>query len=111
MILRIFSKLIHWAGSRIDTERPAVGAPPKSLWRFMAWNLTGAWPVIFFGASISVIASAAEVSTMFLLGRIVDVAGSADSIVLEHLSLVVFAASTSESSADVASSKTRIGAS
>ena len=29
---------------------------------------------------------------MFLLGRIVDVAGSADSIVLEHLSLVVFAA-------------------
>ncbi len=72
----LWSRWIAWAGGLIDHDRAAEGPPPRQLSAFMRWALTGAWPVILAGAVISALTGASEVLSMYLLGRVVDIAGS-----------------------------------
>ncbi|MBU2983616.1 ABC transporter ATP-binding protein/permease [Lentibacter algarum] len=60
----------------IDAEKPAIGAPPTTLWRFAAWCLRGAWPVIALAGFVSALSGASEVLSMYVLGRVVDVAAT-----------------------------------
>jgi len=58
----------------IDAERPAKGAPPRTLLPFMGWLLEGAWPVIGLAALVSAIAGVLEVLTAAMLGLVIDAA-------------------------------------
>ena len=73
---RLWSRWIGWAGGLIDHDRAAEGPPPRELSEFIRWALTGAWPIILAGAVISGLTGASEVLSMYLLGRVVDIAGS-----------------------------------
>ena len=72
MILKTYQRGIHFFASLVDTDAPAVGAPPQTLWPFMKWCVRGAWHVMILAAIMSVFASITEVTTIFLLGRVVD---------------------------------------
>ncbi len=72
----LWSKWIGFAGGLIDHDRAAEGPPPGQLRPFMGWALAGAWPIIAIGAMVSALTGASEVLSMYLLGRIVDIAGS-----------------------------------
>ena len=91
MITRIYQQILRVAGNAIDTERPAKGAPPKTLWPFMGWCMSGAWPAMMFAGLLSVLASVVEVSTMFLLGRFVDAAALPASALWDLLPLAILA--------------------
>lgn len=65
-------------GNLIDPFREAPGAPPRSLWRFVVWGLSGAWPVLCVAAAISAFSGALEVGAALLLGYVIDMAVSYD---------------------------------
>ncbi len=56
----------------IDAFAPAKGAPPQSLWAFLRWCLSGAWPALIFAAVVSAMAGAMEAGTALILGGVVD---------------------------------------
>ena len=74
MIVQMYQNGIQRLGGLIDSQQEADGPPPQTLARFFRWALSGAWPVIFLAGLISALAGATEVLTMYLLGRVVDVA-------------------------------------
>ncbi|MEJ6814404.1 MAG: ABC transporter ATP-binding protein [Octadecabacter sp.] len=76
MIVQMYQDGIQKLGGLIDSQQEADGPPPQTLARFFRWALTGAWPVIFLAGFISALAGTTEVLTMYLLGRVVDVASS-----------------------------------
>ena len=76
MIVQMYQNGIQRLGGLIDSQQEADGPPPQTLARFFRWALSGAWPVIFLAGLISALAGATEVLTMYLLGRVVDVASS-----------------------------------
>ena len=76
MIVQMYQNGIQRLGRLIDSQQEADGPPPQTLARFFRWALSGAWPVIFLAGLISALAGATEVLTMYLLGRVVDVASS-----------------------------------
>ena len=63
-------------GNLIDPFRAAPGTPPRSLWRFVVWGLSGAWPVLIVAAGISAFSGALEVGAALLLGYVIDMAVS-----------------------------------
>ncbi|MGB7260487.1 MAG: ABC transporter transmembrane domain-containing protein, partial [Albidovulum sp.] len=63
-------------GDLIDAFRPADGPPPRSLWAFMTWSLSGAWGPLAFAAGLSALAGTMEVVTAWFLGRVVDLAST-----------------------------------
>ena len=93
MIVQMYQNGIQRLGGLIDSQQEADGPPPQTLARFFRWALSGAWPVIFLAGLISALAGATEVLTMYLLGRVVDVASSTapigDSIGLFALAIVL----------------------
>lgn len=76
MIVRHYQDGIQKLGGLIDSQMEADGPPPQTLAKFFRWALSGAWRVIFLAGFISALAGATEVLTMYLLGRVVDVASS-----------------------------------
>ncbi|MFI0395701.1 ABC transporter ATP-binding protein [Paracoccus jiaweipingae] len=65
--------LLHARFSRmIDAFAPANGPPPRSLMRFMAWGLRGAWGGLGVAAATSALGGAADVASAVLLGAAVD---------------------------------------
>src|SRR6056297_1152812 len=66
--------LVHRLGNMVDAFRPADGSPPRSLYRFFAWCLSGAWAPLGGAAAFSAIAGALEVVTALVLGVIIDAA-------------------------------------
>ena len=80
MIAQRYQQVIRRLGGLIDSRMEADGPPPSTLMRFFRWALSGAWPMIFLAGVISAMAGASEVLAMFLLGRVVDIAASADPI-------------------------------
>lgn len=56
----------------IDSFRQAEGPPPQTLWPFMRWCLSGAWPALWFAALCSAAAGALEAGTALILGRVID---------------------------------------
>ena len=92
MILSIYVRAMRYLGNLLDTEKPANGPPPRKLWPFMSWCLRGGWLVILLGAAISVAASVTEVTTIYLLGRVVDAAAVVDgNFLAANMTLVIVA--------------------
>ncbi len=58
----------------IDPFQPAPGPPPSTLWRFIHWSLSGAWPVLLSAAAISALAGVMEVLSALILGAVIDAA-------------------------------------
>ncbi|MGI3164228.1 ABC transporter ATP-binding protein [Pseudooceanicola sp. 200-1SW] len=76
----------------IDPYRPAEGAPPETLLAFMGWCLKGAWPGLILGALLAALSGAADASTAWILGAVVDGAqamGREDFFSVQNLSLLL----------------------
>jgi len=58
----------------IEPFRPAEGAPPRTLWAFVRWALTGAWPGIWIATAISAAGGVTEVMSAWVLASVVDAA-------------------------------------
>ncbi len=56
----------------IDAFRHAEGPPPQTLWAFMRWCLSGAWPALWLAAFFSAAAGALEAGTALILGMVID---------------------------------------
>ncbi|WP_299372315.1 ABC transporter ATP-binding protein [uncultured Tateyamaria sp.] len=56
----------------IDSFRRADGPPPQTLWPFLRWCLSGAWPALWLAALCSAAAGALEAGTALILGRVID---------------------------------------
>ncbi|WP_299547987.1 ABC transporter ATP-binding protein [uncultured Tateyamaria sp.] len=56
----------------IEAFRRAEGPPPQTLWHFLRWCMSGAWPALWFAAFCSAAAGALEAGTALILGRVID---------------------------------------
>jgi ATP-binding cassette subfamily B protein len=56
----------------IPAFHPADGPPPRTLAAFMAWCLSGSWPVLGIAFAVSALAGSFEVVSAFLLGAVID---------------------------------------
>ena len=65
-------------GDLIDAFRPADGPPPRTLWAFLLWCLSGAWAPLLLAAFLSAVAGTMEVVSALYLGVIVDLASAGD---------------------------------
>jgi ATP-binding cassette subfamily B protein len=61
-------------GNWIDAFRPAVGPPPQTLWAFLRWCLSGAWPMLIMASLFSALAGGMEAGTAYILGLVIDTA-------------------------------------
>ncbi len=61
-----------WLGTLIAPFERAEGPPPQTLWAFIKWCLSGAWPVIVLAAAFSGMAGLMEVVSAWLLGVMID---------------------------------------
>ncbi len=61
-------------GDLIDPFRKVDTPPPRELWPFIRWCLTGAWPILFVAALFSGLAGAMEAGTAWVLGLVIDTA-------------------------------------
>ena len=68
----LLHRLRDWLAEMIDGFAPAKGAPPRSLWPFIRWCLSGTWPVIWLATLFSALAGAMEVISAWLLGVVID---------------------------------------
>ncbi len=67
----------RYLGDLIDGFAPADGPPPTTLWAFVRWCLSGAWPVIILAGFMSGLAGMMEVGSAYLLGVVIDSAVTA----------------------------------
>ena len=65
-------------GNLIDGFKPAGSPPPRTLWAFCKWCLSGAWPVLGIAAVFSAIAGSMEAVTALLLGMVIDAAATTE---------------------------------
>lgn len=65
-------------GDWINAFRPANGPPPTTLWPFVRWALSGAWPVLWLAALFSALAGGMEAVTALILKRVVDSVSGTD---------------------------------
>lgn len=70
--MTILLRLVDWLGGLISPFAKADGPPPQTLWPFMKWCLSGAWPVMFVAALMSGIAGLMEVAAAWFLGALID---------------------------------------
>lgn len=61
-------------GNMIDAFRPADGPPPVTLFAFIRWCLSGAWPALWLAAILSAAAGGMEAVTALILGLVIDAA-------------------------------------
>jgi ATP-binding cassette, subfamily B, bacterial len=76
----------------IDAFRYADGPPPQTLWAFMRWCLSGAWPALWLAAFFSAAAGALEAGTALILGRVIDATvtlGPDGFFAVENIGLIV----------------------
>ena len=78
MIVTLYKAWITKAATLIDSQMPAKSAPPQTLLAFFRWALSGAWMVLGCTAVVSILTGATEVVSMYLLGRIIDLAVAGD---------------------------------
>ena len=78
--MKTLLRIVDWLASLIAPFAPADGPPPQSLWPFMKWCLSGAWPIMFVAALMSGLAGLMEVAAAWFLGALIDTTtgGSAD---------------------------------
>jgi ATP-binding cassette subfamily B protein len=91
MIRAVVRPVLHWLAALIDGFAHADGPPPRALWPFIRWCLSGAWPVILVAGLLSGLAGMLEVGAAWLLGVVIDtaVATGPDGYFVEHLGLVL----------------------
>ncbi|MBF9045755.1 ATP-binding cassette domain-containing protein [Rhodobacterales bacterium LSUCC0031] len=65
-------RIRDWLAGMIDGFVPADGPPPRTLWPFIRWCLSGTWPVIWLATLFSALAGAMEVISAWLLGVVID---------------------------------------
>jgi ATP-binding cassette subfamily B protein len=65
-------RLLAWFADRIEPFAEADGPPPRELWPFFRWCLSGAWPVVGLAFAVSALAGVTEIVTAFLLGAVID---------------------------------------
>ncbi|WP_299746513.1 ABC transporter ATP-binding protein [uncultured Tateyamaria sp.] len=61
-------KISNW----IESFRRADGPPPQTLWPFLRWCVSGAWPALWLAALCSAAAGALEAGTALILGMVID---------------------------------------
>ncbi|MEL7343249.1 MAG: ABC transporter ATP-binding protein [Pseudomonadota bacterium] len=66
--------MIRRIGDLIDAFRPADGPPPRDLWPFFKWSLSGAFPWLGVAAGTAALAGTLEVVSALLLGLVIDTA-------------------------------------
>ncbi|MEM1130357.1 MAG: ABC transporter ATP-binding protein [Pseudomonadota bacterium] len=83
--------LRHWIETRIDAFRPSDRPPPRTLWAFFGWCLSGSWLWLGVAAAASSVAGALEAVSALMLGYVIDTAISAgpDAFMSTHLWLIV----------------------
>ncbi len=76
----------------IDPFAPSPVAPPRKLWPFMRWALTGSEPALLLAAAVSIVAGVVEVMAALILGKVVDAAlGSpADQVFSDQTGILLF---------------------
>lgn len=67
-------QILDFFSNLIDGFKPTDEPPPKELWPFFRWALSGSWPVLSVAAAVSALAGTLEVITAFLLGAVIDAA-------------------------------------
>ncbi|MEP5762471.1 MAG: ABC transporter ATP-binding protein [Litoreibacter sp.] len=72
--------ILIWLDDLIDGFKPAEGPPPRTLWAFSKWCLSGAWPVLWLAAVVSAIAGTLEAGTAMLLGWVIDAAATTERV-------------------------------
>ena len=58
----------------INAFVPANGAPPRTLWAFACWALSGAWRGIWIATAIAVVGGVTEVMAAMVMGIVIDAA-------------------------------------
>lgn len=58
----------------INPFRAAEGAPPRALWSFVRWALSGAWKGIWIATVISAAGGVTEVLAALVMGAVIDAA-------------------------------------
>ncbi|MBF9059506.1 ATP-binding cassette domain-containing protein [Rhodobacterales bacterium HKCCSP123] len=71
-MIRAMQPVLHWLSALIDGFAHADGPPPRALWPFVRWCLSGAWPVILVATLLSGLAGVLEVGAAWLLGVVID---------------------------------------
>jgi ATP-binding cassette subfamily B protein len=70
--MKVFAPVLEWLSGLVDGFAPADGPPPRTLWAFTKWCLSGAWPVIILAGVLSGVAGLMEVGSAYLLGVLID---------------------------------------
>ncbi|WP_284260450.1 ABC transporter ATP-binding protein [Roseicyclus amphidinii] len=91
-MIRAVQPVLHWLSALIDGFAHADGPPPRALWPFIRWCLSGAWPVILVATVLSGLAGVLEVGAAWLLGVVIDttVTTGPDGYFTAHLGLILF---------------------
>ena len=73
-------------GNVIDPFAQADTPPPRTLWRFIAWCVRGAYPLLVLAGLIAVVAGTMEVALAILLGQVIDraLAAGPGAVFAEH---------------------------
>lgn len=72
--MNTLKRIVDWLSGLIPPFASADGPPPQTLWPFMKWCLSGAWPIMFIAALMSGFAGLMEVAAAWFLGALIDTA-------------------------------------
>ncbi|PTX58046.1 ATP-binding cassette subfamily B protein [Litoreibacter ponti] len=75
-ILTLIEPLLRRLGDAIAPFATAETPPPRELWPFCKWCLSGAWPVLIVAALFSAFAGTMEAVTALMLGWVIDAAAT-----------------------------------
>lgn len=64
--------MLIYLGDLIDGFAPADTPPPRTLWAFSKWCLSGSWPILIVAAVVSALAGTMEAVTALMLGMVID---------------------------------------
>lgn len=70
--MKTLTRVVDWLSSLVPPFAKAEGPPPQTLWPFIKWCLSGAWPIMFIAALFSGFAGLMEVAAAWYLGALID---------------------------------------
>ncbi|WP_427854441.1 ABC transporter ATP-binding protein [Gymnodinialimonas phycosphaerae] len=83
-------RIVDWLAGLVPAFAAADGPPPRTLWPFMRWCLSGAWPIMIIAAMMSGLAGLMEVAAAWFLGALIDTTtGSNAGYLAENAFLIV----------------------
>ncbi|MEL7089176.1 MAG: ABC transporter transmembrane domain-containing protein, partial [Planctomycetota bacterium] len=72
MNIEAIARRMRRVSDYVPSFEPIDTPPPQTLWRFLAWCVSGAYPLLAVAAVVSVIAGAFEIGAAILLGQVID---------------------------------------